>query len=97
MALAETRLRPSEVMIPAAFENAIRTLHAIGGSTNAIVHLIAIAGRLGIDLPLTLFDQLSDSTPLLLNLKPSGQYLMEDFCYAGGAPALLKELAHAAT
>ena len=92
VALAANRLRPSKVMSPAAFENAIRTLHAIGGSTNAIVHLIAIAGRLGIDLPLTLFDQLSDSTPLLLNLKPSGQYLMEDFCYAGGAPALLKEL-----
>ena len=92
VALAANRLRPSKVMSPAAFENAIRTLHAIGGSTNAIVHLIAIAGRLGIDLPLKLFDQLSDSTPLLLNLKPSGQYLMEDFCYAGGAPALLKEL-----
>ena len=92
VALAAKRLRPSEVMSPAAFENAIRTLHAIGGSTNAIVHLIAIAGRLGIDLPLKLFDQLSDSTPLLLNLKPSGKYLMEDFCYAGGAPALLKEL-----
>ena len=92
VALAANRLRPSKVMSPAAFENAIRTLHAIGGSTNAIVHLIAIAGRLGIDLPLKLFDQLSDSTPLLLNLKPSGKYLMEDFCYAGGAPALLKEL-----
>jgi dihydroxy-acid dehydratase len=75
-----------------AFENAIRTLHAIGGSTNAIIHLVAIAGRLGIDLPLTHFDTLSRTTPFLLNVKPSGQFLMEDFFYAGGLPALLKEL-----
>jgi L-arabonate dehydrase len=86
-------LRPSLVLTRLAFENAIRTLHALGGSTNAIIHLIAIAGRLGVDLPLKLFDELSDSTPLLLNLKPSGEYLMEDFYYAGGASALLKELA----
>ena len=93
VALAHSALRPSHVLTRPALENGIRTLHAVGGSTNAIVHLIAIAGRLGIDLPLSLFDQLSDTTPLLLNLKPSGEYLMEDFCYAGGAPVLLKELA----
>lgn len=85
-------LRPSRILTLQAFENAIRMLHALGGSTNAIIHLTAIAGRLGIPLPLARFDQLSDSTPLLVNLKPSGQYLMEDFCYAGGGPALLSEL-----
>ena len=69
-----------------AFENAIRTLHAIGGSTNAVIHLLAIAGRLGVDLPLDLFDELAASTPLLANIKPSGAYLMEDFFYAGGLP-----------
>jgi dihydroxy-acid dehydratase len=86
-------LRPSRILTQFAFENAIRTLHALGGSTNAIIHLTAIAGRLGIALPLTLFDQLSDGTPLLLDLKPSGRFLMEDFYYAGGGPALLRELA----
>jgi dihydroxy-acid dehydratase len=93
VALARNDVRPSHILTRAAFTNAIRTLHAIGGSTNAVIHLIAIAGRLGIDLPLPVFDELSDSTPLLLNLKPSGAYLMEDFEYAGGAPALLAELA----
>lgn len=88
----EQDLRPSKIMTLPAFENAIRTLHALGGSTNAIVHLIAIAGRLGLELPLSWFDELSRSTPLLLNLKPSGEFLMEDFCYAGGGPALMKEL-----
>jgi dihydroxy-acid dehydratase len=90
--LVEAGLHPSKILTMPAFENAIRTLHAIGGSTNAIIHLIAIAGRLGIDLPLTHFDALSRTTPFLLNLKPSGQFLMEDFFYAGGLPALLKEL-----
>jgi L-arabonate dehydrase len=85
-------LRPSRILTSAALENAIRTLHALGGSTNAIIHLLAIAGRLGISLPLKRFDQLSDSTPLLVDLKPSGRYLMEDFFHAGGGPALLKEL-----
>ena len=91
--LVEQGLRPSDVMTPAAFENAIRTLHAVGGSTNAIVHLAAIAGRVGIDLPLSRFDELSRSTPFILNLKPSGEFLMEDFYYAGGVPALLNVLA----
>ena len=90
--LVEQGLRPSDVMTPAAFENAIRTLHAVGGSTNAIVHLAAIAGRVGIDLPLSRFDELSRTTPFILNLKPSGGFLMEDFYYAGGVPALLNAL-----
>ncbi len=90
--LADDDIRPSQILTEHALENAIRALHAIAGSTNAIVHLIALAGRLGIDLPLDRFDALSRSTPLLVNLKPSGEFLMEDFCYAGGASALLKEL-----
>ena len=90
--LVEQELRPSDIMTPAAFQNAIRTLHAVGGSTNAIVHLAAIAGRLGIDLPLSRFDELARSTPFILNLKPSGEFLMEDFYYAGGVPALLNVL-----
>jgi dihydroxy-acid dehydratase len=85
-------IQPSTILTQAAFDNAIRTLHAIGGSTNAIIHLVAIAGRVGIDLPLTRFDALSRTTPFLLDLKPSGRFLMEDFYYAGGLPALLKEL-----
>jgi dihydroxyacid dehydratase/phosphogluconate dehydratase len=80
--------RPSDIMTREAFENAIRTLHAIGGSTNAVIHLVAIAGRLGVDLPIDLFDELAGSTPLLVNIKPSGAYLMEDFYYAGGLPAV---------
>ncbi|MCS6850679.1 MAG: dihydroxy-acid dehydratase [Gemmataceae bacterium] len=85
-------LKPSRLLTPAAFENAIRTLMAIGGSTNAVVHLPAIAGRLGIGLPLDLFDRLSRSTPLLVNLRPSGQFHMEDLFEAGGIPAVLREL-----
>ena len=84
--------RPSEILTAAAFDNAIRTDMAIGGSTNAIVHLVAIAGRAGVPLPLRRFDELSRSTPLLVNVRPSGKYLMEDFYYAGGLPAVLKEL-----
>jgi L-arabonate dehydrase len=84
--------RPSDIMTRPAFENAIRTLHAIGGSTNAVIHLIAIAGRIGVDVPLDLFDELAADMPLLVNLKPSGAYLMEDFYYAGGLPAVLGQL-----
>jgi dihydroxy-acid dehydratase len=65
---------------------------AIGGSTNAIIHLVAIAGRAGIKLPLERFDAISRKTPFLANIRPSGKYLMEDFCYAGGLPALLRQL-----
>src|SRR5690606_11903146 len=85
-------LRPSQVLTRKAFENAIRVLMAIGGSTNAIIHLVALAGRLEIDLPLEDFDRISRTTPMLVNLKPSGKYLMEDLFYAGGIPALMKEL-----
>lgn len=85
-------LRPSRILTRAAFENAITLLCALGGSTNAVVHLPAIAGRLGISLPLELFDQISRRTPLIANLRPSGQYQMEDLFYAGGVPAVLKEL-----
>jgi L-arabonate dehydrase len=85
-------LTPSRVMTKQAFENAIRVNMGIGGSTNAIIHLIAIAGRLGIDLPLKIFDEISRETPFIVNLKPSGKYLMEDFYYAGGVPAVMSEL-----
>lgn len=92
MDLVATGTRPSDIMTRDAFENAIRTLHAIGGSTNAVIHLMAIAGRLGVDVPLELFDDLAASTPVLLNIKPSGAYLMEDFYYAGGLPAVLAQI-----
>lgn len=92
ISLINANLKPSRLLTANSFKNAIRTLHAIGGSTNGIIHLIAIAGRVGIHLPLTLFDELSKSTPLLLDVKPSGQYLIEDFHNAGGLPALLNEL-----
>jgi dihydroxy-acid dehydratase len=85
-------LRLSQVLTRHAFENAIITNGAIGGSTNAVVHLIAIAGRIGVDLTLSDWDHLGRDVPCLLNLMPSGQYLMEDFFYAGGLPALLKEI-----
>jgi dihydroxy-acid dehydratase len=82
----------SQILTREAFENAIRTLAAIGGSTNAVIHLIAIAGRLGVPLALEDFDRLASELPCLVNLQPSGQYLMEDFCYAGGLPAVLREI-----
>ncbi|HWG80554.1 MAG TPA: dihydroxy-acid dehydratase, partial [Stellaceae bacterium] len=83
---------PRGIMTEAAFDNAITTLMAIGGSTNGIIHLVAMAGRAGIKLPLERFDQISRKTPLLANVRPSGQYLMEDFFYAGALPALLRQL-----
>ena len=83
----------SKVLTREAFENAIRTLAAIGGSTNAVIHLIAIAGRLGLKLTVDDFERLGSEMPCLLNLQPSGQYLMEDFCYAGGLPVVMKEIA----
>jgi len=88
-------LRLSKILTRAAFENAIRTNGAIGGSTNAVIHLIAIAGRLGVDLGLDDWDRLGREVPCLLNLMPSGDYLMEDFFYAGGLPAILRELGEA--
>jgi dihydroxy-acid dehydratase len=82
----------SRILTREAFENAIRTLAAIGGSTNAVIHLIAIAGRMGVKLTVEDFDRLGSEMPCLVNLQPSGKYLMEDFCYAGGLPAVMKEI-----
>ena len=90
--MAREGLKPSRLLTPAAFDNAIRADMAIGGSTNAIIHLVAIAGRAGVPLPLSRFDELSRATPLLANVKPSGKYLMEDFFYAGGLSVVLREL-----
>jgi L-arabonate dehydrase len=85
-------LRPSRIMTRAALENAITVDMAIGGSTNAVVHLLAIAGRLGIPLSLGDFDAISRRTPYIVNVKPSGEYLMEDLYYAGGLPAVMREI-----
>jgi len=92
VALAQAGVRPSQILTRQALENAITLLCALGGSTNAVVHLPAIAGRLNIDLPLDLFDQISQRTPLIANLRPSGQYQMEDLFYARGISAVLKQL-----
>ena len=85
-------LRMSKVLTRKAFENAVRINGAIGGSTNAVVHLIALAGRIGVNLALDDWDKLGQDIPLLVNLMPSGQFLMEDFYYAGGLPAVIREL-----
>lgn len=85
-------MRPSNILTREAFENAVRVNAAIGGSTNAVVHLLAIAGRVGVDLHLDDFDSLTRDVPTLVNLMPSGDYLMEDFYYAGGLPAVMREL-----
>ena len=85
-------LKPSDVMTRASFENAIVALAAVGGSTNAVVHLLAIAGRLGVTLSLEDFDHIGSHIPLLVNLQPSGKYLMEDFHRAGGLSAVFKQL-----
>jgi dihydroxy-acid dehydratase len=85
-------LKPRDILNRAAFENAITVDMAIGGSTNAIIHLVAMAGRAGLKLDLNQFDQISMRTPMIANLRPSGQYLMEDFYYAGGLRALLGEI-----
>jgi dihydroxy-acid dehydratase len=88
-------LRPSHILTRQAFENAIRTNGAIGGSTNAVVHLLALAGRVGIDLTLEDWDRLGRDVPTIVNLMPSGKYLMEEFFYAGGLPVVLKRLGEA--
>ena len=85
-------LKPSDLLTRKAFENAIRTLAAIGGSTNAVVHLLALAGRVGIELTLADFDSLGRGLHCLVDLMPSGRFLMEDFYYAGGVPAVLRVL-----
>src|SRR5579872_336590 len=90
--LVREDVRPSHIMTPQAFQNAITVDMAIGGSTNAVVHLLAIAGRLGIPLELNDFDRISRRTPWIVNVKPSGEFLMEDFYYAGGLPAVMKEI-----
>ena len=84
--------RPSQIMTRQAFRNAAVALLALGGSTNAIIHLTAIAGRCGIDFPPEIWNELSAKTPVIANLKPSGKYLMEDFFYAGGAPAFFTKI-----
>jgi dihydroxy-acid dehydratase len=86
-------LKPRDILTAEAFDNAITTLMALGGSTNAIVHLVAMAGRAGLKLPLERFNEISARTPVLANIRPSGaEYLMEDFYYAGGLRAMLAEL-----
>ena len=92
--MVHTDQKLSSILTREAFENAIKTLAAIGGSTNAVIHLIAIAGRLGVPLSIDDFDHLASELPCLLNLQPSGDHLMEDFCYAGGLQVVMKEIAH---
>lgn len=88
-------LKPSDILTKPAFENAIRTNAAIGGSTNAVIHLLAIAGRVGVDLTLDDWDRCGRDVPTIVNLMPSGQYLMEEFFYAGGLPVVIKRLGEA--
>src|ERR1700737_491267 len=90
--LANSEIKPSQIVTKASVQNALRVLLAIGGSTNGLIHLTAIAGRLGINLSLHDLNAASESTPVLVNLKPVGEYYMEDFHAAGGMPGLLREL-----
>ena len=84
--MVREKLIPSKIVTEKSMHNAITCYNLLGGSTNAVIHLIAIAGRLGIKLPLELFDTIGAKTPLIANLRPTGkEYLMEDFFYAGGA------------
>ncbi|MFF5986590.1 IlvD/Edd family dehydratase [Prauserella flavalba] len=92
VAMVEEGLTPSSILDRRSFENAIRVNAAIGGSTNAVVHLLAIAGRAEVELSLDDFDTLAATVPLLVDLLPSGRFLMEDFAYAGGLPAVIREL-----
>jgi L-arabonate dehydrase len=92
VALVEQDLRPRDIMTKAAFDNAIRLCMALGGSTNAIIHLVAMAGRVGIQLPLERFDELGRTTPCLADLKPSGRHLIHALHSAGGVPAVMKEI-----
>src|SRR5690349_19134458 len=92
--LVREDLLPSQIMTRQAFRNAITVDMALGGSTNAVVHLIAIAGRLGIPITLNDFDAVSRRTPWITNVKPSGEFLMEDFFYAGGLPAVREQILH---
>jgi dihydroxy-acid dehydratase len=90
--LALEQLRPSQILTAEAFDNAITLLMAIGGGTNAVIHLLALAGRVGVPLTLARFDEIARTTPLIANLRPSGDRLIEDLHRAGGVPALLREL-----
>ncbi len=90
--MVDEDVRPSAILTRAAFENAIRVCVAIGGSTNAVIHLVAIARRAGVDLPLELFDDLSRSTPLVASMRPAGANQMEQLFEAGGIPAVMREL-----
>jgi L-arabonate dehydrase len=92
MAAVESDLRPSQIMTTEAFRNAVRVLATIDGAANAVIHLLAIAGRLDVEFALADFDELSTTTPVLLNLRPSGQYYYTDFFNAGGVPALLNAM-----
>jgi len=88
-------LKPSDILTREAFENAIRVNGAIGGSTNAVIHLLALAGRVGVDLTLDDWDRLGRDVPTIVNLMPSGKYLMEEFFYAGGLPVVIRRLGEA--
>jgi dihydroxy-acid dehydratase len=92
--MVEEEMVLSKILTRPAFENAIRTNAAIGGSTNAVIHLLAIAGRIGVKLELEDWDRIGSELPCLLNLQPSGKFLMEDFYYAGGLPAVMREIRH---
>jgi dihydroxy-acid dehydratase len=92
VALIRSGHRPSQIINDQAMENAIRVLLAIGGSTNAVIHLAAIAGRLGLSFDLKRLNELSDTTPVIVNLKPTGLQYMEDLAAAGGIPAVMREL-----
>jgi dihydroxy-acid dehydratase len=92
VALARSGITPAQILTPKAFENALRVLLAVGGSTNAIIHLTAVAGRVGVPISLHDLNRWSDETPVLVDLKPSGQHYMEDFFAAGGLGAVLREL-----
>jgi dihydroxy-acid dehydratase len=90
--LARKGLRPSQVLSKEAFDNAITVLMALGGSTNAVIHLLALAGRVGIDLALERFDEISSLVPLIVNVRPSGEHLVEQLFHAGGLPAVMSRL-----
>jgi dihydroxy-acid dehydratase len=92
--MVRENVKLSDILTRKAFENAIKVNAAIGGSTNFVIHLVAIAGRIGVPLTLSDFDPLSANIPLIANLQPSGKYFMEDLFYSGGLPAVLKELDH---
>src|SRR5262245_10667938 len=92
--MVDDDLRLSKILTRHAFENAIRVNAAVGGSTNAVIHHLAIAGRIGVELRLEDWDKLGSQLPCLVNLQPSGSFLMEDFYYAGGVPAVMREIRH---